>query len=208
MIKAGTYKPEILDQDNMCIPCCLWACSQRNESCSETHFGTWFRPFPDLKAWFYPLWTQSFFKSGFWNTFWNTKKEVFWIVIRVESLILRTCECKALSERDSCVHILEMSTEAMHAFNQCGRNKILPGSAQILFVIGTALAMLVNAHSSNHDPNHKANRDPKWLSECDSLLCEQAHYECARECVHLSPTLQNYFKVRNEGQGVHLGTVS
>ena len=42
------------------------------------------RPFPDLKAWFYPLWTQNSFKSGFWNT----KKGAFWIVIRVESLIL------------------------------------------------------------------------------------------------------------------------
>ena len=41
------------------------------------------------------------------------KKRVLWIVIRVESLILRR-ECKALSERDSCVCILEMRTEAMH----------------------------------------------------------------------------------------------
>ena len=42
------------------------------------------------------------------------KKMAFWIVIRVESLILRTCERKALSERDSCVCILEMCAEAMH----------------------------------------------------------------------------------------------
>ena len=39
---------------------------------------------------------------------------VFWIVIRLESLILRTCEHKALSERDLCVRILEMHVEAMH----------------------------------------------------------------------------------------------
>ena len=32
-----------------------WACSQRNESRSESHFGTWFWPFPDLKAWFLPF---------------------------------------------------------------------------------------------------------------------------------------------------------
>ena len=38
-------------------------------------------------SWFYPLWTQSSFKSSFWNAFWNAKKEAFWIVIRVESLI-------------------------------------------------------------------------------------------------------------------------
>ena len=31
------------------------------------------------------------------------KKGVFWIVIRPESLILRTCECKALLERDLCM---------------------------------------------------------------------------------------------------------
>ena len=42
------------------------------------------------------------------------EKGAFWIVIRVERLIPRTCERKALSERDSCVCILEMRTEAMH----------------------------------------------------------------------------------------------
>ena len=56
------------------------------------------------------------------------------------------------------------------------RNKILPRSVQILFVIGTAFAMLVDAHSSNHEPNQEADRDQKWLSERDSFLCEQAHY--------------------------------
>ena len=30
------------------------------------------------------------------------------------NLILRTCEHKALSERDSCMRILEMCAEAMH----------------------------------------------------------------------------------------------
>ena len=43
-------------------------------------------------------------------------------------------------------------------------------------MIGTAFAMHVNAHSSNHEPNQEADRDPKWLSECGSFLCEQAHY--------------------------------
>ena len=49
--------------------CCIKhrACSQRNKSRSGSRFGTWFGPFPDLKAWFSPLWTQSSFKSGFWN---------------------------------------------------------------------------------------------------------------------------------------------
>ena len=53
------------------------------------------------------IWKPDFtLTSGFWNA--------FWIVIRVESLILRTCECKACLERDSCVRILEMRSEAMY----------------------------------------------------------------------------------------------
>ena len=55
------------------------------------------------------------------------------------------------------------------------RNKILPRSGQILFMIGMAFAILVSARSSNHEPNQEADRDPKQLSERDSLLCEQAH---------------------------------
>ena len=55
------------------------------------------------------------------------------------------------------------------------RNKILPRSAQILFVIGTAFAMHVNARSSNHEPNQEADRDPKRVLEHDLFLCEQAH---------------------------------
>ena len=43
------------------------------------------------------------------------EKRMFWIVIRLESLILgHVTERKALSERDSCVCILEMCAEAMH----------------------------------------------------------------------------------------------
>ena len=73
------------------------------------------------------------------------EKRAFWIVIRVESLILRTCECKALSESDSCVCILEIYARWNHAWvyqrGLCSRNKILPRSAQILFVIGMAFAL-------------------------------------------------------------------
>ena len=98
-------------------------------------------------------------------------------MIRVESLILMTCERKALSERDSCVRILEMRDESHAWVNQRGlgsRNKISPRSVQILFVIGTAFAMLVNAHSSNHEPNQEADCDPKRLLERDSFVCKQA----------------------------------
>ena len=35
----------------------------------------------------------------------NSKKRAFWIMICLESLIMRTCERKALSECDSCVRI-------------------------------------------------------------------------------------------------------
>ena len=85
----------------------------------------------------------------------------------------RTCERKALSERDLCMCILDMRAEAMHGSI---RNKILPRSAQILIVIGKAFAMHVNARSSNHDPNHVLDRDPKRLSERDSSPCEHSHY--------------------------------
>ena len=52
------------------------------------------------------------------------------------------------------------------------RSKILPRSAQILIVIWKAFAMHVNARSSNHDPNHVLDRDPKRLSQRDSSPCE------------------------------------
>ena len=54
---------------------------------------------------------------------------------------------------------------------------MLPRSAQILFMIGTAFEMHVNARSSNHEPNQEADRNPKRLSERDSFLCEQALHD-------------------------------
>ena len=102
------------------------------------------------------------------------QKKGVWIMIHLESLILSTCECKALSERDSCMRILEMHVEALHGTIRAVGTKIIPRSAQILFVIQTAFAMLLNAHSSDHEPNQKADRDPKRLSERDSLHCERA----------------------------------
>ena len=90
----------------------------------------------------------------------------------------RTCERKALSERDLCVCILEMRAEAMH------------GSISADCAVGTKyyLAMRrswswlgrrlhVNAHSSNHDPNHVLDRDLKRLSERDSFSCEHRAYQ-------------------------------
>ena len=103
-------------------------------------------------------------------------------MIRLESLILERVNAKLFQERDSCVCILEMRAEAMlkpctgQSARTCSRNKILPRSAQILIVIGKAFTMHVNARSSNHDPNHVLDRDPKRLSERDSSPCEHSQY--------------------------------
>ena len=57
---------------------------------------------------------QSCFKSGFWNGFWNAKKKGILDRDPPRKPDSRKCECKALSECDSCVCILKMRTEAMH----------------------------------------------------------------------------------------------
>ena len=44
-----------------------WLCSHELESRSERRFRTWFGPFLLWKPDFKPMWTQSCFKSGFWN---------------------------------------------------------------------------------------------------------------------------------------------
>ena len=95
-------------------------------------------------------------------------------MIRLESLILLFVNAKLFRNVIRACAFWEMNAEAMHHawVNLRSRNKIFPRSAQILFVIGIAVAMLVNARSSNH----KADRDPKRLSERDSLLCELAQY--------------------------------
>ena len=93
----------------------LGACSQRDESRSESHFRTWlWLPFPDLKAWFYPLWMQISFKSGFWNGLLKCEKKGILDRDPCRKPDSRTCERKALSERDSSVCILEMCAGAMH----------------------------------------------------------------------------------------------
>ena len=86
-----------------------WACSQWSKSRSESRFGSWFWPFPDFKAWFYPLGMQSPFQikllkceKEFLDHYppTNPDFEDLWM----ESSL----------ERDSCVRILEMRAEAMH----------------------------------------------------------------------------------------------
>ena len=64
--------------------------------------------------------------------------------------------------------------------------KYYPGSAQILIVIGKEFTMHVNTRSSNHDPNHVLDRDPKRLSEHDSSPCEHS-----RRCLHVQSSFNH-----------------
>ena len=121
----------------------------------ESHFGSWFWPFPDLKAWFYPLWMQSSFKSGFWNA----KKEV--------SVLDRDPPRKPDSEdlwTQSSFGTWFASFVNWPITSQCAD----PVHDQ------DGGCKLVNARSSNYEPNQEADRDSKQLSKHDSLLCEQA----------------------------------
>ena len=94
------------------------------------------------------MWTQSCFKSGFCSKRILKREKKGGLdrdpPTKPDS---RTCERKALSERDSCMCILKMHAEAMHkrigqsACADCAvvLSKILPRSAQILIVIGKTL---------------------------------------------------------------------
>ena len=90
------------------------------------------------------MWMQSCFKSGFWNAFWNAKKRAFWIVIRLESLILGHVNAKLFRNVIRACAFWKCALKPCwsHAWvNQRGlrsRSKILPRSAQILIVIGKA----------------------------------------------------------------------
>ena len=138
-----------------------WLCSHGLESRSERRFRTWFGPFLIWKPDFSPCERKAVSNQALEMRFDPPR--------RPDS---RTCERKALSERYSCVCISKMRTEAMHnRMGQSARSKILPRSAQILIVIGKAFTMHVNARSSNHDPNHVLDRNPKRLSERDSSPC-------------------------------------
>ena len=147
------------------LPCCafllclcsiLRACSQRSESCSESRFRSFFWPFPDLKALFYPLWMQSSFKSGF------LKCEKGGVLdcnqsTKPDSEDLWTC--KALSQRDSCV--------CKGSFSAVGTNSL---AVCWSFDRDGGCNACDIAHSSNHVPNQEGDRDPNRLLERDSLL--------------------------------------
>ena len=154
----------------------LRACSQRNESCNVIQTLSWFEslilPFVNAKLFQVRL-----------------LKRVLKRVLKREKRGVLDCDSRRKPDSEDMWTQSSFGTWFVRAHfgnarwshawvNQCGlhsRNQIIPLSAQILFVIGTAFAMLVNARSLNHYPNHEADRDPKRLSERDSLLCEQAH---------------------------------
>ena len=157
--------------------CIHRACSHENESRS----GTWFSPFLIWKPDVSPCERKALSNQAFEMRFETHKKSVFWIMIRVESLILGHVNAKLFRNAIRACAFWKCALKPCwsHAWvNQRGlhsRNKILPHSAQILIVIGKAFAMHVNARSSNHDPNHVLDRDPKRLSERDSFSCEHSH---------------------------------
>ena len=89
----------------------------------------------------------------------------------------RTCEPKALWERDLCMCILKMCTEAMHKrMGQSAREQNITSQCADPDCDWEGIfAMHVNARSSNHDPNHVLDRNPKSLLERDSSPCEHSH---------------------------------
>ena len=119
-------------------------CSHGLESRSEWRFRTWLGPFLIKKPDFSPCERKVVSIRLLKRILKREKKGVLDRdpPTKPDS---RTCERKALSERDSCVCILKMRAEAMHkhivqsARGLRSRSKILPRSAQILIVIGKTL---------------------------------------------------------------------
>ena len=78
------------------------------------------------------------------------KKGVFWIMIHPESLILRTWKRKALSECNSCMHILEMHATAMRgSICAVGTKYYLTVCRSCSWSV-RRFAMLVNTRSSKN----------------------------------------------------------
>ena len=90
-----------------------WLCSHGLESRSERRFRTWFGP-----SWFESLIlahvNAKLFQIRLLKRVLKCKKIGVLDRDPPRKPDSRTCECKALSERDSCVCILKMRAEAMH----------------------------------------------------------------------------------------------
>ena len=122
-----------------------WLCSHGLESRSERRFRMWFGPFLIWKPDFSPCERKAVLKSGFWNA---KKKKGVLDHDPPRKPDSRTCERKALSERDSCACILEMRAEAMH------------GSISLDCAVGTKYYLAVR-------------RSWSWLGRC--LQCMWTH---------------------------------
>ena len=138
----------------------------RTNHASERRFRTWFGPFLIWKPDFSPCERKAVSNQAF-----ETRKKAFWM-IRVESLILG--KRKALSERDSCVSILKMRTEAMHgsiSADCAGKEQNI--TSQCADLLGRRLQCMWTHVVQITIP---INRDPKRLSERDSFSCEHSHW--------------------------------
>ena len=124
-----------------------WLCSHENESRSERRFGTWFGPFLIWKPDFSPCECNTVSNQAFETRFETRKKGVLDRDPRRKP-DSRTCKRKALSERDSCMCILEMCAEAMH------------GSISADCAVGTKYYLAVR-------------RSWSWLGRC--LQCMWTH---------------------------------
>ena len=123
------------------------------------------------------IWKPDFTLCEFTQSSFKWEKKALYIVIHLESLILRTCGSKALSERDSCVCVLEMRAEAIHgSISAAGTKYYLTVHRSSVRDRDGSCKLVINAHSSNNEPNQEADRDLRRLSDRDSLLREQAHY--------------------------------
>ena len=141
-----------------------WACSQRSESCSESHFGSWFWPFPDLKAWFYPLGTQSSFKSGFWNA----KKGV------LDRDLPRKHDSEDLWIMQSSfgMWFVHGHFEAMHG-SICATIYYIAMRRFCSWSGRRLQCSWAHVHSSNHERNQEADLHLKWLLWRASLWLAQ-----------------------------------
>ena len=139
---------------------------------------------------FSPCERKAVSNQAFKTRFEMRKKGRFWIVICLESLILGHVNAKLFRKRDSCMCILKMRAEAMHKrMGQSARADCAVGAKYYLAMrrswswLGRRLQCIVNARSSNHDPNHVLDRDPKRLSERDSFSCKHSH--CVFYCTDI-----------------------
>ena len=116
------------------------------------------RPFPDMKTRF-TLCVRKALSNQAFETRFEKKGDLDRDPRRKPDS--RICERKALSQRDSCVCILEMHAEAMHGSisADCAvGKKYYPAVRRSRSWLGQRLqCMWTHVTSSNHDPNHETS---------------------------------------------------